>query len=89
MQTPLVVTARGGDELLKEKKSRDGSFGDPLPKVGPSGSGHVPQLWTAAVTTSSGGRGQPISVPAEVARGDQTNPGELLLFLFRPTLQYA
>ena len=74
MQTPLVVTARGGDELLKEKKSRDGSFGDPLPKVGPSGSGHVAQLWTAAVTTSSGGRGQPISVPGRGGEGEPDQP---------------
>ena len=74
MQTPLVVTARGGDELLKEKKSRDGSFGDPLPKVGPSGSGHVAQLWTAAVTTSSGGRGQPISVHGRGGEGEPDQP---------------
>ena len=39
-----VGTARGGDELLKEKKlNPDGSFGDPLPKVGSSP--NLPQPW--------------------------------------------
>ena len=41
-----VGTARGGDELLKEKKlNPDGSFGDPLPRLGSSSGGNVPQPW--------------------------------------------